>query len=106
MRKFEVQSSTFEVRMVAKARRLAAVGLMCGVALGTLVAQQRDANKPPAAVAVTGEISGVVLSPDGQPVKRAVVTLSGGVPIPRTVLSDDAGKIGRASCRERVCYVV
>jgi len=83
--------------MVAKARRLAAVGLMCAVALGTVVAQQRDANKPPAAVAVTGEISGVVLSPDGQPVKRAVVTLSGGVPIPRTVLSDDAGAFTFAS---------
>ena len=57
----------------------------------TLLAQQRDVNKPPAVVAPTGQISGVVQSPDGQPIRRTIVTLSGDVPVPRSVLSDDAG---------------
>lgn len=59
----------------------------------TLVAQQRDAPVPPTAQVGTGEISGVVVSAGSQtePLRRAVVTLTG-VPNPRSVLSDDAGR--------------
>ena len=64
----------------------------------SVAAQQRDTtNKPSVALAGAGEIGGVVLSPDGQPVRRAVVTLTGDVPVPRTVLSDDAGTFTFAS---------
>ncbi len=56
----------------------------------TLLAQQRDVSKPPV-VAAAGGISGVLASPDGEPVRRAVVTLTGDVPAPRSVMTDDAG---------------
>jgi hypothetical protein len=65
----------------------------------TLLAQQRDTNRPPTATvpAGAGEISGVVQSPEGQPIGRAVVTLSGDVPAPKSVMSDDAGAFRFAS---------
>ena len=57
-----------------------------------VVAQQRDAAAP--LVAGTSEISGTVMSAerDPQPMRRAVVTISGGVPTPRAVITDDAGR--------------
>jgi uncharacterized protein (DUF2141 family) len=59
-----------------------------------LSAQQRDAPAPSNAPVGTGEISGVVVSAGGdpQPLRRAVVTLAGGVPTARSVLTDDAGR--------------
>lgn len=64
----------------------------------TLLAQQRDTtSKPSAVVAGAGEISGTVVTPDNEPVRRAVVTLTGDVPVPRSVLSDDAGNFTFAS---------
>ena len=59
----------------------------------TLAGQQR--RDTPRAVAGTGEISGVLSSSDTppQPVRRAVVTLSGdSLPHPRSVVTDDAGQ--------------
>jgi hypothetical protein len=67
-----------------------ALALVLLLPLG-LLADQRDIGKPPAAIADTGEIKGVVVSPDGQPVRRAVVTLTGDTPVPRSVVSDDTG---------------
>jgi hypothetical protein len=57
-----------------------------------LVARQRDQTTP--AVTGTGEISGTVMSAerDPQPMRRAVVTISGGLPTPRSVITDDAGR--------------
>jgi hypothetical protein len=58
-----------------------------------LFAQQRDT---PAAVTGTGQISGVVVTPGGgqaaQPVRRAVVSISGDLPEGRSVVTDDAGR--------------
>ena len=87
MKKFKVRSSKFEV---------AALALLWPL---SVFAQQRDTNKPPAAMAPAGagEISGVVQSPEGQPIGRAVVTISGDVPVPKSVLSDDAGAFRFAS---------
>jgi hypothetical protein len=57
-----------------------------------LLAQQRDTSKPPTpVVAGAAEIAGVVVAPDGQPIGRAVVTLTGSVPAPKSALSDDTG---------------
>ena len=91
MSKFEVQSSKFERGTGARTRIAATYCLMSALVFCTAIAQQRDTNKPPAAAVTTAEISGVVQSPDGQPIKRAVVTLSGDVPAPRSVVSDDGG---------------
>jgi len=64
----------------------------------SMAAQQRDTTaKPPVLGAAAGEISGTVASPDGEPVRRTVVTLTGDVPVPRSVLSDDAGNFTFAS---------
>jgi hypothetical protein len=59
-----------------------------------MAAQQRDATTTPAVPAGTGTISGVVLAADNaaQPLRRAVVTLTGGSLAARSVLSDDAGR--------------
>jgi len=57
----------------------------------TLLAQQRDVTRPPAAAAGAAEIAGVVVSPEGEPVRRAVVTLTGDVPVPRSMMTDDVG---------------
>ena len=58
-----------------------------------LVGQQRDASTQPTP-AGTGEISGRVMSADStpQPLRRAVVTLTGDVPNPRSVLTEDDGR--------------
>ena len=79
MRKFEVRSSKFE-----------AVLFVLLLLPFILVAQQRDATRPPVAAGAAG-ISGVVVSPDGEPVRRALVTLTGDVPVPRSAMTDDAG---------------
>lgn len=57
-------------------------------------AQQRDAGVPPVTPAGSGEIAGIVVSSDAnpQPIRRAVVTLTGAVAEPRSVLTDDAGR--------------
>jgi len=59
-----------------------------------LFVQQRDAPAPAATPAGTGEIAGVVVSANAnqQPLRRAVVTISGGANVSRSVLSDDAGR--------------
>lgn len=67
------------------------------VALGlpiAMAAQQRDVTTAPAAPVGTATITGVVLAADnpGQPLRRAVVTLTGGSLAARSVLSDDAGR--------------
>jgi hypothetical protein len=78
-----------------KATGLVAFMLTVTVAV---VAQQRDTtNAPSPAVAGAGEVAGAVLSSDGEPIRRAVVTLTGDVPVPRSTLSDDAGKFTFAS---------
>jgi len=73
----------------------AAYACVCALVFIPIIidAQQRDATTAPAP-AGTAEISGVVLSADSapQPMRRAVVTLSGGVPTPRSVITDDAGR--------------
>ncbi len=60
----------------------------------SLVAQQRNTPAAPTAQVGTGEISGIVVSADSnaEPLRRAVVTLAGGVSKPRSVLTDDAGR--------------
>jgi hypothetical protein len=57
-----------------------------------IVAQQRDTQAP--AAAATGEISGTVVSAENnaEPLRRAVVTVTGGGLNPRSVLTDDAGR--------------
>lgn len=57
-----------------------------------LVAQQRDAAPPQVAIG-TAEIAGIVEGAETtpQPIRRAVVTLTG-LPIPRSMLTDDAGR--------------
>ena len=77
--------------MRSAARKLAACVVIATPIVVSVLAQQRDTNKPPTAVPTAGQISGVVQSPEGQPVRRAVVTLTGDVPVPRSVLSDDSG---------------
>jgi len=60
-----------------------------------LLAQQRDTTSKTPVVASTGEISGSVVTAEAnpQPIRRAVVTLAGGGDmLPRSVLTDDAGK--------------
>ena len=71
---------------------LRVVMLLLPLAPIALLAQQRDISKPPTpVVAGETEIAGVVVAPDGQPIGRAVVTITGSVPVPRSVLSDDTG---------------
>jgi hypothetical protein len=55
-------------------------------------AQQRD--RPAPAAAATGEISGTVVNAENnaEPLRRAVVTVTGGGLNPRSVLTDDAGQ--------------
>lgn len=59
-----------------------------------LIAQQRDATSPQPVPAGTAEISGRVTSADAtpQPLRRVVVTLTGRVANPRSVLTDDEGR--------------
>lgn len=66
-------------------------GAVLALAPILLAAQQRDA---PATAVGTAEIAGVVVNSDNpaQPLRRAVVTLTGGGLNPRSVLSDDAGR--------------
>jgi Carboxypeptidase regulatory-like domain len=56
-----------------------------------LLAQQRDATTQKPVPTGSGEISGRVVTTDRnpQPLRRAVVTLTGDVPTPRSVLTDD-----------------
>ena len=58
-----------------------------------LLAQQRDATTQPVPVG-TGEISGRVVTSDNNPqsLRRVVVTLTGDIPNPRSVLTDDDGR--------------
>ena len=71
-------------------------GFVAGAAVMPLVllAQQRDATPPPPAPTGTGEIAGRVVTADSnpQPLRRAVVTLTGDMPNPRSVLTDDDGR--------------
>jgi hypothetical protein len=73
--------------------------LLCGAVAFT---QQRDTTARPTATpqAGTGQITGVVRTPDAspQPVRRVVVTISGGEPAinPRSVLTDDDGRFALA----------
>jgi hypothetical protein len=72
-------------------RPLHVVMLLLALSPIALRAQQRDTGKPPTPVPTgTAEIAGVVVAPDGQPIGRAIVTLTGGVP-QKSVLSDDMG---------------
>ena len=54
-------------------------------------AQQRDATVAPSG---TGQIAGVVMSADAtpQPVRRALVTISGDLKESRSAITDDAGR--------------
>jgi hypothetical protein len=58
-----------------------------------LVGQQRDAALQPVP-AGSGEIAGRVITADAnpQPLRRAVVTLVGDIPNPRSVLTDEDGR--------------
>ena len=69
----------------------AALGLLIPA---TLLAQQRDIGPPVPSPVGSAEISGAVVSADAtpQPIRRAVVTLTGGIPNPRSVVTDDAGR--------------
>ena len=82
----QLQSSKFKVQTQT---RYALAILLC--AQSAIAAQQRDT--PAAPPAGTGEISGVVVAAEGngEPMRRAVVTLTGGAPT-RSVLADDAGR--------------
>ena len=77
------------MNVTRSARWYGLVAIVCFTS--AVLAQQRDVNRPPALTAAAAEIGGVIVSPDGQPVRRAVITLTGDVPAPRSVLSDDAG---------------
>jgi hypothetical protein len=59
-----------------------------------LLAQQRDATTQKPVPTGSGEISGRLVTTDRnpQPLRRAVVTLTGDVPAPRFVLTDDDGR--------------
>jgi len=59
-----------------------------------IVAQQRDTPVTTTAPIATAEISGKVVEAEnnGQPLRRAVVTITGGSLNPRSVLTDDAGQ--------------
>jgi hypothetical protein len=59
-----------------------------------LLAQQRDATTQKPVPTGSGEISGRVVTADRnpQPLRRVVVTLTGAVPTPRSVLTDDDGR--------------
>ena len=59
-----------------------------------LLAQQRDAAAPQPTPVASGEISGRVVTADSnpQPMRRAVVTLTGDIPNPRSVLTEDDGR--------------
>ena len=76
----------------ALARRAQVAVLTLALATPALLAQQRDARTSPVG---TGEISGVVMSADAQPqpVRRAVVSVTGGdLPSARSVVTDDTGR--------------
>jgi Carboxypeptidase regulatory-like domain len=81
----KVRSSKFEVR--------SSIAILL-LLPASLLAQQRDTTAKPTVVAGTAEISGTVVTADAspQPLRRVVVTLTGGVPTPRAVLTDDAGR--------------
>ena len=73
---------------------LIAAGVIAVIFSAALFAQQREAPAPGSGPAGTAEIAGIVVSAEAnpQPMRRAVVTLSGGIPNPRSVLTDDAGR--------------
>jgi hypothetical protein len=75
-----------------RAVRVAGVAALTALLPLALLAEQRDTSKP--APAGSGEISGRVTTAEAnpQPLRRAVVTLTGDVPNPRSVLTDDDGR--------------
>lgn len=72
-------------------KRLAFAFILFPVAI---LAQQRDVRPTPAPTAVaTGEISGVVMTADSQPLRRVVVSVSGDALVNlRSAITDDAGR--------------
>jgi hypothetical protein len=70
------------------------LAIQAGETAPEVLAQQRDAAPSQPAPAGTAEISGRVLTADSnpQPLRRAVVTLTGDIPNPRSVLTDDGGR--------------
>jgi carboxypeptidase family protein len=83
--------------MVTAVRFLTATAIVASLGLASAAQQARDA--PAAAAAGTGVISGVVVSAEtgAQPIRRAIVTISGDPSGSRSALTDDAGRftIGR-----------
>ncbi len=76
-----------------KAVRAIGIAVLTTVLPLALFAQQRDAGSKPAP-AGSGEISGRVTTSETnpQPLRRAVVTVTGDIPNPRSVLTDDDGR--------------
>ncbi len=76
-----------------KAVRAIGIAVLTTVLPLSLFAQQRDAGSKPAP-AGSGEISGRVTTSETnpQPLRRAVVTVTGDIPNPRSVLTDDDGR--------------
>lgn len=76
-----------------RAARVVFIAVLTTLLPLALFAQQRDAGSKPAPVG-SGEISGRVTTSEAnpQPLRRAVVTLTGDVQNPRSVLTDDDGR--------------
>jgi hypothetical protein len=85
----KLRTSKFEVRK----RTLLGLGLLVWLPLA-VGAQQRDMPAPASASVATAEILGTVVAAENnaEPVRRAVVTLTGGGLTARSVLTDDAGQ--------------
>jgi hypothetical protein len=72
--------------------RLTAALLACMLAVGRAQTPARDPNAAPPIPTGTASLSGIVKDADGNPLRRASVSIAGDMRLNRTTITDDTGK--------------